>query len=260
MTTSALPPASPCDADSNANQTLIDRIRELIVRGQLNAARLLLPILEKRGIDPGTVQAIAASIALAGGDRSSARQIIDAALTTTPGNPALLCLRANMKLAENAWVEAALASADAIIAAPQDAHAKSLLGRALLELGKTEQAATCLREAMESQPRDLPTLAGLSRAAPGEAEAALTRLIAEDEDATDPATRVDINLYHSLIALLITRGDHAGATERIRQLAANGKANLDTSLLAVQAAVGTGNWSEVTSLFNTATSHLPRNA
>lgn len=257
-TTSDSSPQEPPKTDippPKVNQPLIDRVLQLVGRGQFNAAALLLPTLERRGVDPGFVQAMAASIALARGDRDAAERIIDVALSDHPANSALLCLKAEMRLAERLWVDAALASADAIIAEPHHAGAKSALGRALLELGKAEQATTCLLEALETMPHDLPTLTGLSRAAPSEAEAVLTKLVDEDSDRQDA-----LGLHHTLISLLIARGDFAGATSRIRRLATQGVANMDTSLLAVQAAVGTGNWAEATSLFNATTSHLPRHA
>lgn len=135
------------------------------------------------------------------------------------------------------------------------AGAKAVLGRVLIEIGETDQATICLREALEAVPRDLPTLAGLCRAAPAEAESALIRLLEHDDNNDNM-----LALHHTLIGLLIGRGNFAAAARRIRDLTASRKANVDTGLLAMQAAVGAGNWIEATLLFDATAGHLPRNA
>lgn len=258
----AMPSFHPIDQqhgpDQNAGSVLISRIRQLLDRNHFNAAALLLPTLEKRGVDPGIVQVLAASIAFARGDRDAGEQIIAAGLTAHPESPPLLCLRAEMSLTDQSWVEAAKSSAEAVIADPCNAVAKSMLGRALLELGKVEQADACLREALEMMPHDLATLTGLARVAPDQAEAALTSFL--DDAAPVNDLHNEIGIHHLLISLLIGRGEYEGATRRIRDLVSRGRATVDTSLLAVQAAVNTGNWVEATSLFNTTTRHLPRHA
>lgn len=256
----AKPIATSTVSVQSTSVALVSRIRQLIERGHFNAAALLLPTLDKRGTDPGIVLTLSACISIAQGDRDEARRIVSAGLAEHPEDPTLLCFKAELNLAESNWVEAAKSAADAIIAAPENAVAKSMLGRALLALGKGEQAGACLLEALDKMPRDLVTLRALSQIAPGEVEAALGTLLAAECADTSDDMDDNIELEHLLISLMIARGDCAAATDRIKDIVRDGKATLDTGLLAVQAAINTGDWSEATSLFNTTTSHLPRHA
>ncbi|MHB1302467.1 MAG: tetratricopeptide repeat protein [Acidiphilium sp.] len=232
--------------------TLVERMRGLIARGQLKAATLLLPTLEKLSGDRRRSLVMAAEIAIAKGDHAEAVSMIANGLTEFPQEPELLVADARLKFAAGNLPGAAIAAADAILNAPANAEAKSLLGLVLLALGRTEQAAICLREAFGQMPTHMPTLQGLSRAAPDEAEAAIRGMIAEGN--------MDIAIHNALIALMIQKGDCAAAEDEIRQLDAVGRADAETGLLAVRAAIGTGHWDDATALFNQATGHLPRHA
>lgn len=247
----SLPPDTR-DFREKYDATLISRVRGLIERGQLNAASLLLPSLERLSGDRRQPLIIAAEIALARKDPIEAERLVDAGLIDFPQDSDLLAVRGQIKFARRDLVAAAMAAADAVIAAPTNTAAKSLLGLVLLELGQTEEAAICLRDALGGQPGHLPTLRGLARAAPADAEAAIRALIFGGD--------ASIEIHNMLILLLLEQNNIVAATEEIGRLVACGRADAQTGLLAIRAAVDTGNWGEATSLFNEATAHLPRHA
>lgn len=232
--------------------TLVQRVRSLIARGQINAASLLLPTLQKLCADQGDVAIIMAEIALARGDNASATVVIDRGLAATPQSVDLLVLRARLNLSNRDLVGAALAAADAVTADPLNARAKSILGQALVELGQMDQAATCLREALDDMPGDMAALTALTRAAPVEAEAAIRGALSHDND--------NVGMRNALIGVLLARGNIDAATVEIKNLTVCGQADAQTALLAVQVAVDQENWSEAAALFSKSTLHLPRHA
>lgn len=239
---------------------LLNRITQLIERGQINAASLLLPSLRRHGEESGVIVVLEAMITLRQGDRESAKQIVANALSEHPDNPLLLRMSAEMSLDGQDWVEAAKAAAEAVVLDPTDATAKSMLGRALIELGHDEDGNVCLREALVDMPDNLQALAALARTSPGEAEAAINAAL----DRLGLCLEVDqvrrLKLSHILISILLARGAYADASVCISGLVADGIADLDTCLLAVQAAGSTGNWEEATALFNSTTRSLRHHA
>ncbi|MDD2877263.1 MAG: hypothetical protein PHT60_11750 [Acidiphilium sp.] len=238
--------------EKNYAATLLQRVRILIERGQLNAASLLLPTLDTLYPNQDAGAIIAAEIALARGNITEASTAIDRGLANTPQSAGLLILRARLNLLSRDLIGAALAAADAVTAEPANAEAKSLLGRALLELGMKEQATICLREALGDMPHDVLTLTALSRASPADAEAAIRRALLSGTN--------DTTMRNALIGVMLARGDIDGATAEIKNLTVSGTADAQTSLLAVQAAVDSENWGDAVSLFNQSTVHLPRHA
>ncbi|MGC9269736.1 tetratricopeptide repeat protein [Acidiphilium sp.] len=232
--------------------TLIQRVRSLIGRGQINAATLLLPTLQKLCPNSDDVALIKVEIALARGNVAEATATIDRGLADLPQSAPLLLLRARLNFQNRDMVGAAIAAADAVIADHTNAPAKSLLGQALLELGQTEQAAICLREAMAKMPGDMPTLNALTRAAPADAEVMIREAIASGHD--------DVRMRNALVGVLLKRGDSAGADIEIRNLTVRGEADAQTEILAIQSAIESGHWSEAAALFHKSTAHLPRHA
>lgn len=230
--------------------TLIQRVRTLIARGQINAATLLLPTIEK--LCPDSVAVIKAEIELHRGNLAGAAAAIDGGLAKMPHDGELLLLRARLCLRNRDLVGAALAAADLITAEPGNAGAKSLLGQALLELGQIEQAAICLREALVDLPNDITTLTALTRACPADAEAVLRAIIAEGNAST--------TMRNCLIGVLLAQKNIEAATAEIRNLTIAGQADAQTGLLAVQAAIDSEDWSQAQLLFNKTTGHLPRHA
>ena len=245
-------------AQPNIREILRNRVRQLIERGQTNAATLLLPSLRRHGEDFGMIVVLEAMILNSRGDRGRAKQIVADALIKHPGHPLLLRMTAEMSLDEHDWVEAAKASAEAIVSNPRDATSKSMLGRALLELGQEDEGNICLREALVDMPDNLQILCALARSAPGEAEVATKAALDRFKSRADGDQAQRLELTHVLISSFLARGAFEEASSLISDLAVDGIANLDTCLLAVQTATNTGNWEEATTLFNTATRSLPR--
>lgn len=245
---SPIPASPPADFAT----TLIQRVRSLIARGQVNAASLLLPTLEKLCPDQDAVAIIAVEIALHRGDNTGAAAMIDQGLARLPQSVPLLLLRARLALGNRDLVGAALAAAEVVTTQPDNAPAKSVLGQALLELGQTDQAAICLREALQSMPEDMPTINALTRASPADAEVVIRANIANGTNA--------VVMRNALIGALLARKDTTAATNEIRNLTVIGQADAHTGLLAVQAAIDSENWSEAASLFTKSTMHLPRHA
>ncbi|WP_201729227.1 hypothetical protein [Acidocella sp. C78] len=242
----------------STHEIIRNRVRQLIERGQLNAAALLLPSLRRLGEDFGMIAVLEAMIQFSLGDRGRAKQIVADALIEHPGHPLLLRMTAEISLDEHDWIEAAKASAEAITFNPRDATSKSMLGRALLELGQEDEGVVCLREALVDMPDNLQILRALARSAPGEAEIATKAALDRFGSRADGDQTQKLELTHVLISSLLARGAFEEASSLISDLIIDGIANLDTCLLAVQVATNTGNWEEATTLFNAATRSLPR--
>ncbi len=242
--------SQPSSPDFSA--TLVQRVRNLITRGQLNAATLLLPTLQKLCPDHDDVALVKFEIALARGNMTEAEAVTDQGLAKSPTSAPLLLLRARLNFKNRDMVGTALAAADAVMADSTNAPAKSLLGQALLELGQTEQAAICLREALADLPTDMPGLAALTRAAPADAVAILRAAIASGHD--------DVGMRNALVGALLELGDSGAADLEIKAMTVRGVADTQTGILAVQSAIKSGRWTEATELFSKSTAHLPRHA
>ncbi|MBW4034431.1 MAG: tetratricopeptide repeat protein [Proteobacteria bacterium] len=232
--------------------SLVQRVRSLIGRGQINAASLLLPTLQKLCPDHADIALIKLEIALARGNLADAKSAIDQGLTESPNSAPLLVLRARLNFQNRDMVGAALAAADAVIADPTNPSAKSVLGQALLELGQTEQAAICLRDALADMPTDMSSLTALTRAAPADAVAMIRAAIAAGSD--------NAGMRNALIGALLEASDTDAADIEIRAMTVGGLANAQTGILAIQSAVKSGRWTEATELFGKSTAHLPRHA
>lgn len=235
-----LTPSGSAQIDPGFGVTLVGRMRALLDRGQIGAAELLLPILEKRGDVRESAVAIKAEIALARGRTQHAAEILAQGLERFPADPALLVLRAEIGFSERDFVTAAVSAAEAVIAQPANAEAKSLLGRALLELGRTDQAAICLREACQAMPTHAPTRLALARAAPEDGETILRSGIA--------AAPSDIALRNALIRTLLAQNAlEAAQTELITALDI-GCRDIETQLLAIEVAARVADWAEAARL------------
>ena len=224
------------DAEPGFGAKLIERVRALVARGQLGAAELLLPTLAKLANEKAGVARIEAEIALARGNTNHAADIIDRGLACCPTDGGLLILRAHIALTGRDFAGAARAAADAVNERPDCAEAKSLLGCALVELGKADQAAICLREALRAMPTHTPTLLALARAAPADAEFVLRARIA--------AGCSSALFRNALIRVLLVRQDLDAAHTEMNILFKSGEADIETRLLAVEAAGLAGNWAQ----------------
>ena len=226
--------------DTGFGITLVARMRALITRGQIGAAELLLPTLEKLTGAQASAVAIEAEITLARGLTKRAAQILDQGLERFPTDAVLLTLRAEIGVAECDFVAAALTAAEAVTAKPDSAEAKSLLGRALLELGRKEQAAICLREACNAMSTHTPTRLAFARASPEEAGSILRAGIA--------AAPSDIALRNALIRALLAQDELEAAQNEVKATIDSGCCDIETRLLAIEAAARTANWAEAARL------------
>ncbi|HQT85232.1 MAG: hypothetical protein B7Z58_08555 [Acidiphilium sp. 37-64-53] len=245
-------PAMKQTTPPDFSASLVLRVRSLVSRGQINAAALLLPTLQKLCPDHADLVLIKVEIAVARGNIADAKAAIDQSLADSPNSAPLLLLRARLNFQNRDMVGAALAAADSVIADPANASAKSVLGQALLELGQTEQAAICLRDALADLPTDMPSLTALARAAPADAVAMIRAAIASGSD--------NVGIRNALITALLETSDTDAADIEIRTMTVRGEADADTGILAVQSAVKSGRWTEATELFSKSTAHLPRHA
>ncbi|MCF3946523.1 tetratricopeptide repeat protein [Acidiphilium iwatense] len=230
----------PTQGDADFGATLASRMRALIARGQIGAAELLLPTLEKLVDMQESAIAIKAEIALAGGFSKQATEMLDRGLERFPANFAMLILRAEIGLSERDFATATTAAAEAVIARPDNAGAKSLLGRALLELGRVEQATICLREACAAIPAHAPTRLALARAVPEEADSILRTGIA--------LAPTEIAFRNALIRALLAQDQLESAQIEIKSTVDSGTCDIETRLLAIEAATHSADWAEAARL------------
>lgn len=233
-------PAEPTQTDPSFGVTLVARIRALLARDQTGAVELLLPTLENFSGMAENAIAIRAEIALARADRNLAMKILDHGLQNFPASFDLLILRSALAFLERNFAVAAETAAESVCIRPDSAEAKSLLGRALLKLGRVEQAAPCLREACAGMPAHVPTRLALSRAMPEEAETILQAGIESNPES--------IALRNALIRVFLDRNELELARATLNPMIGAGGGDADTYLLAIETAARSTDWVEAAHL------------
>jgi tetratricopeptide (TPR) repeat protein len=218
----------------------MDRTRDLIRRGQYQAATLLLPALAALGPELPWQAEIESEIACAQKQFAKVIAITEAALDRWPTSVPLLATRSEAAMACGDRVGACVAAADAVMSDPQSVHAKVLLGRALRALGKTEQAAICFREALNQNPNDLDVRRMMAEAAPSEAIALLR------EGVEIEATNIDIR--NALIRCLLDQNHIEAAGVAAAEAIELGIANATTRLFAIEAAGRNLEWTKAAAL------------
>ena len=164
---------------------LAAKARALLDQGRPGAARPLIAALRPAGAEDAVAAEMEARLLFAQGRPREAVAVLDAGLEETGSSLALHLTRAELRLLVGDVVGAASDAAEAVILARDNATAKALLGRALLQLGRAADAVTCLDEALAALPHAVPTrldlAAALDAAArPEMAEAVLAAGIALD--------------------------------------------------------------------------------
>jgi len=187
---------------------LLTRLRELLDRQQLGAARPLLNAVA-RLLPPGAeIADLEARLLLLEGNAAGACAVLDAALLQAPES---LALRLGRALARGQCGDregAARDAAEAVVRDPQQARPKALLGAFLSQLGHHEAACACLREAVAMAPADGSYRRHLAVAlAAGGDEAAAAATLEEGVDHA-PA---DTALRTAAILARMRRSDFAGA-------------------------------------------------
>ncbi len=221
---------------AHSSDAILDRTRGLIQRGQYQAATLLLPALAALGPDLPWQAEIEAELAYAQGQFAKTMTITQASLERWPHAARLHEARSKAASASGDRVTACLAAADAVINDPQSLHAKALLGRTLLALGKYDQATLCLREVLDSAPDDWQVRQLMTHAAPGDAIALLREGIKIDG--------TNIEARNALIRCLLDQQNPTAAADEADAAINLGIADTTTRFFAIEAAGCAQNWSK----------------
>lgn len=131
---------------------LARRVREMVETGRLPAARPLLAALRRMDLPHAELTEIEAQLLLREGRLDEARALLDAALAQAPAAIGLLLARADARIRADDRVGAAADAAEAVVLDRTNPRAKALLGVALIELGRPDDALPCLREALAATP------------------------------------------------------------------------------------------------------------
>ena len=131
---------------------LVRRVREMIEAGRLHAARPLLAALDNVATPSSEIDELRGLLLLREDRPQEALAQLDAAIGRNPDVSGLHICRADARMRLNDFAGAAADAADAVILSPHSAQAKALLGVVLIELGRTGEAVTCLREAVAAEP------------------------------------------------------------------------------------------------------------
>jgi predicted TPR repeat methyltransferase len=130
---------------------LTRRVREMVGAGRLLAARPLLAALRSMGVAAAETAEIEGRLLLREGRLADALAVLDAALANGPA-AALHLSRAEARMQADDAAGAAADAAEAVILARTDPQAKAVLGVALIELGRPDEAMPCLRAAIAARP------------------------------------------------------------------------------------------------------------
>ena len=187
---------------------LVRRVRKLMEKGQLAAARPLLSAVARIAPPSAELWELEARLALREGDLAAGLAILDRAVAAWPGNADLLICRAGARAQAGALQGAALDAADAVLADPGAARAKALLGALLLELNRPGDAAPCLAEALAARPEETGTRLALARAQEVLGDAAAAAAALAEGVARAPH---HIGLRTAAVLLQARRGDFAEA-------------------------------------------------
>jgi len=180
---------------------LLDANRPVAARHLLAAVRRLAPP------SPELAQ-LAARVALGDGRIEQALAEIDSAVAAAPDHVGLRKFRADIRNRLGDLQGALSDAADAVVLDPHDPAAKAILGVLLLDVGRRDDAVTCLRSAVAADAANPFFRQGLAAAqeAAGDAEAALATLAA----GIAAAPRL-VELRNAAILLSVRRRDFVTA-------------------------------------------------
>jgi predicted TPR repeat methyltransferase len=130
---------------------LTRRVREMVGAGRLLAARPLLAALRSMGVAAAETAEIEGRLLLREGRLAEALAVLDAALAGGAVAALHVC-RAEARMQADDTVGAAADAAEAVILDRADPQAKAVLGVALIELGRPDEALPCLRSAIAALP------------------------------------------------------------------------------------------------------------
>jgi len=193
---------------------LIRRVAVMIQAGQTSAARPLLAAAHQISGPSAGLSHLAAMLALREGTVDEARGELDLAIVQTPNHSGLRKCRSELRHRIGDLEGAARDAAEAVILDRGDPIAKALLGTLMLELGRSDDALSCLREAVRDRPGDPAFREALANAltVTHDLDAALATL--EEGIALAPAA---VSLRNAAVMLCIRRRDFSGAVRLAEQ-------------------------------------------
>ena len=195
------------DGYATDHSILATRARTLLAAGRPAAAGPLIAALRSKLAGSTELAELEARLHLAQGDPEAARAVLDPAIAAEP-RAALLLVRAEARLRCDDAAGAAADAAEAVIAAPDDADAKTVLGIALIDLGHSADAIPCLDEAVAARPANPWYREALATAFERDGQAAIAARVLADGIAQAPANP---GLRTAAILLAMRGGDAAGA-------------------------------------------------
>jgi predicted TPR repeat methyltransferase len=159
---------------------LTARVSALIAAKRPTVARHLLSAVQRLVPPSPSIVELAARVAVSEGRLQQALSELDDGIAHYPSDGGLRKRRADLRMQTNDPVGALADAAEAVIIDRSDHAAKALLGLVLLEHRRTDDAFTCLSEAVAADPANPDYRHGLAVAqeARGDADAALAVLSA----------------------------------------------------------------------------------
>ncbi len=139
------------DGYATDHAILAARARTLLAAGRPAAAGPLIAALRSRLAGSAELAELEARLHLAQGDPAAARAVLDPVVAAEPCT-SLLLVRAEARLRCDDAAGAAADAAEAVISAPDHPDAKTVLGIALIDLGRNADAIPCLDEAVAARP------------------------------------------------------------------------------------------------------------
>jgi predicted TPR repeat methyltransferase len=184
--------------------TLCERTRQLIDAGRTGAAQPLLAAVRALALPSADLDLLVARLAVAEGAWDQAIQTLDQGIDSVPSHAGLRKCRAYLRHRMGDRKGAAIDAAEAVVFDPSDPDSKAILGRVMLDLGRTVEAIACLAESVSIAPTNLDYRNSLAVALEksGDLDAAFQVLI--DGIALCPAS---VSLRNAAILLCVRRRD-----------------------------------------------------
>jgi predicted TPR repeat methyltransferase len=195
--------------ETTANaEALTVRVAALLSANRPAAARHLMSAVRRLAPPSSRIAELAARLALAEGAIDQALDELNTAVAQFPGDASLHKCRADTLLRKGDPQAALADAAEAVILDRSDPASKALLGILLLEVGRPQDAAACLREALAAEPTNPSYHQGLAAAQEAccDVDAALTTL-----QAGIAAQPHHVELRNTAVLTSLRRRDFAAA-------------------------------------------------
>ena len=210
------------------------RIAALLRDRRAGAVRPLLAALEKLAPEHPDLVLLRVSYCCLIQDTGQALNLLEEAIALQPANPMLHLTRSEIWFGRCEFARAAEDAAEAVLLAPALARAKSVLGLALLKLGRFDAALPCLAESFAADPAGVDVALALAALAPEDAAVILERAIV-----AAPSLAV---LRNALTRRYLCAGDIAKAGWNAAQTRADGLADAETFCLLAFVQMQENHW------------------